>query len=342
MKFAWIGICAAVMFSAAAHASEAVDVSASPVSDSEQKPRQWLQRMADAIKHENYQGVLVFGNNKAWHTLSVNHAIIDGVEYEKISHLTGMPREIVRNGSTVTYDQAGISSVFRDQGSQLLSGVDPDTPTLDEFYRLDVSSKAGRVAGHTAIKLKIRPVDEYRFGQNLWLDADTGLLLRSDLLDKNNKLLERYQFAQVDIGKPQTIADFESANVVPLTTSLTDAQAHNLAGNVAGGVQELAITKPSNWYPEWVPPGFSLTGSRVGQQSGETAMYSDGLTAFTLFVDPIEHEAIPNFSKRWGATCAVVRHQQLGDANMRITVVGELPVQAAQKIASSVRFRDKN
>jgi len=290
-------------------------------------PKHWLEKMADAIKHESYQGVLVFGNSKKWHTLSVYHTMIDGVEHEKILHLTGNPREITRNGSTVTYSQTGQSSVFQDHGSQLLSGVDPDTPTLDEFYRMSIGEGISRIAGHQAVKLLIRPVDEYRFGQNLWLDADSGLLLRSDLLDSNQRVLERYQFAQVQIGDEVTPLESEPAlfgDRIEATFNESIPQADDV--------------QPVGWVPGWVPPGYSLTGSRMDPDRGETSMYSDGLTAFTLFVDPVMQDSIPDFSKRWGATCAVVRHQQYGDENMRITVVGELPVAAAKKIASSVRY----
>ena len=90
-----------------------------------------------------------------------------------------------------------------------------------------------------------------------------------------------------------------------------------------------------------MPPGFALSVERDAA-SRDALMYSDGLSAFTLFVDQVEQDSMPDMSRRWGATAAVVRHQRDGERNMRITVVGELPMATAKRIALSVRHAGDN
>nr|WP_281423947.1 MucB/RseB C-terminal domain-containing protein [Oceanobacter mangrovi] len=301
-------------------------------------PQQWLQRMARAIRQTSYQGVLVFGDEDNWHTLTISHTALDGMEYEKISHLTGRPKELIRSGPLAEAGNSGPAALV-DPAKKMLAGVTPDTSLLEQFYDLRLAGR-DRIAGHGCRKIRLQPLDDYRFGQNLWLDEDSGLLLRSDVVDRNGKVLERYQFAQIDIGKPVPLPEFKlpsetaalAAHVdsVPVTAATAQATDAEQTTDMVGG-----------WQADWTPPGFAKTDHPELLEQGQALMYSDGLSAYTLFIDYIEKDSMPDFSKRWGATSAVVRHQQHGDRNMRITVVGEVPMATAKKIAWSVNYRDK-
>jgi sigma-E factor negative regulatory protein RseB len=288
-------------------------------------PRQWLERMSHAIKETNYQGVLVFGNDQLWHTMAISHAMADGIEYEKISHLTGNPREIIRAGQDVSCTHPDDQALrLYDQSANLLSGIDPHLPALDSYYQLR-QARPERIAGRNALQIQVIPNDTFRFGQNLWLDEETGLLLRSDLVDRSRKVIERYQFAQITIGQAIPASEFE----VP-------PGSHQYVSHLATPGVTTMVEHQQGWYPQWVPPGFALSVERDAA-SRDALMYSDGLSAFTLFVDQVEQDSMPDMSRRWGATAAVVRHQRDGERNMRITVVGELPMATAKRIALSVR-----
>ncbi|MDP2506805.1 MucB/RseB C-terminal domain-containing protein [Oceanobacter sp. 3_MG-2023] len=289
-------------------------------------PRQWLARMSHAIKEVNYQGVLVFGNDRLWHTMAISHAMVDGVEYEKISHLTGHPREIIRVGQDVSCTHPDDQALrMYDQTANLLSGIDPDLPALGSYYQIR-QARSERIAGRDALQIQVVPNDTFRFGQNLWLDKETGLLLRSDLVDQSRQVIERYQFAEIRIGQS-----------IPSTEFDAPPDSHQYVSHFGASAATALIQHQQDWYPDWVPPGFTRS-TESDATAGAALLYSDGLSAFTLFVDQVEQDSMPDMSRRWGATAAVVRHQRAGERRMRITVVGELPMATAKRIALSVRY----
>ncbi|MGB1091199.1 MAG: MucB/RseB C-terminal domain-containing protein, partial [Oceanobacter sp.] len=98
------------------------------------------------------------------------------------------------------------------------------------------------------------------------------------------------------------------------------------------------------WGPRWLPPGFSRVVHSMNAQM-PTAMdriqtYSDGISAFSLFLDRVKDKKMPDMDQRWGATSAVVRHTGKRDDKMRVTVVGEIPMKTARSVAKSVYISD--
>jgi sigma-E factor negative regulatory protein RseB len=65
-------------------------------------------------------------------------------------------------------------------------------------------------------------------------------------------------------------------------------------------------------------------------------MYTDGLTSFSVFIEA-EQGIIPEGVAQRGATLAVMDNLSYQNKNYRITVVGEIPVITAQKIAQNIR-----
>lgn len=283
----------------------------------------WLNKMAHAVKETDYQGILVFGNSMAWQTLSVGHMVVEGVEYEKIVHLTGEPREVVRIG----HETSGSASKdhtarFHETTVGSIAGnVRNNISQIQQNYSLVLAGQS-RVAGRMAQELLVVPRDHYRYGHKLWLDRETGLLLRSDLLGKQDKVLERYQFADIHIGKRLPFSEFDATG----------------RGRRISPVLESASIKANNqWLPNWVPGGFQHTGvSHTDEKS--SVMFTDGLSAFSLFVESASDEPMPDMNNRWGATSAVVLNR-VSEGNLyRITLVGELPLETARRIAGSVKI----
>lgn len=68
-------------------------------------------------------------------------------------------------------------------------------------------------------------------------------------------------------------------------------------------------------------------------------MYSDGLAAFSIFVEAMPEAGAANLISRSGATVAVTLTLDGGSnqGNHLVTVVGEIPTATAQKIALSIR-----
>ena len=296
--------------------------------------RGWLDRMSHAFKEQNYQGVLIYGNDQHWETLQITHGVMNGVEYERLLHLTGEPREVVRKGHDITCIHPG-EHVMRLESHQnpLSQGFVHQSGAIDSYYRLGLE-QGERIAGRSTQKVLLSPQDNYRYGYRLWLDENSGLLLRSDLVNAQGKVLERFQFADIEIGEAIPAAAFEP-----------ESSGHRVASHLMGHEASEPQLQASGWQLGWVPRGFMETASQVKRVSSSkkldgsltTLMYTDGLAAITLFVDQADEKQIMSgLSQQWGPTSAVVRYLTTDMGRYRITVVGEVPLMTAEKIAASV------
>lgn len=277
----------------------------------------WLDRLSHSMSQLNYRGMLTFESGDHLESLRVTHGVIGGEEYERLEHLDGERREVIRRGEQLTCIYLGqrLSRLFRKQPA-----AGEQTPVLDAHYDLRTTGE-GRVAGRHTMGISITPKDEYRFGYRLALDYDTGLLLRSELLGGDGHVLERFQFVEVDVGqplKPEWIAD---------ATPQADATAAKAAATGPA---------PPAWKPQWLPAGFVLSASP--KQSREDALtYSDGLAVMSIFLEPVTDSAPAGAGKaRQGATVAYTRPLRRADRSYIVTVIGEVPQITAERVANSV------
>ena len=322
----WLTVLSLMLTVATASASTA----RADVSDSADA-RAWLDRMSRAFKELDYQGVLIYGDNQHWETLSITHGVMGGVEYERLYHLTGESREVVRKGHDVTCIHPG-EHVVRLTQNPLSQGFVNQTSAIDAYYHLSLEPGV-RVAGRDTQQIIVSPRDTYRYGYRLWLDRESGLLLRSDLINQQGNVLERFQFAEISIGEPLSADQFDP-----------QSSGHHVASHLAGHETEAVMTR-QNWHLGWLPRGFMGAASQLRQsndsQSAQgalaTLMYTDGLAAITVFVDDAgEQEPMPVMSQQWGVTGAVVKYLKTDNGTYRITVVGEVPLPTVEKIAMSV------
>lgn len=300
----------------------------------------WLERMSRAQKEQNYRGVLIYGNHQRWETLQLAHAVRQGVEYERLLHLTGAPREVIRQGHDVTCIHPGEHMMrFNVQANPLKRDFAYQHAAPDAYYGFTLGQQ-NRVAGRLAQRIDVTPKDGYRYGYQLWLDRDSGLLLRSDLVDARQQVLERFQFAAIEIGVALADSDFQP-----------QSQGHRLAAHMASH-ESTDVLEQQRWQIGWLPRGFMVAASQVRAQNGNalnhpaadsgqgtlaTLMYTDGLAAITVFVDDASGEPpMPLMKQRWGATAAVVSYLNTDERQYRISVVGEVPLLTLEKIATSV------
>ena len=66
-------------------------------------------------------------------------------------------------------------------------------------------------------------------------------------------------------------------------------------------------------------------------------LYDDGLTRFSVFLEPLQGAAVPDARVQLGPTAAVTRHLSTPQGDMMATVVGEIPLGTAERIALSMR-----
>lgn len=303
----------------------------------ERSAGQWLDLMNHAFMETNYDGIFSYYSGNDLSTLRVVHAVTNGVQRERLIHLNGAPREIVRTG-----DQVACILQPGDEILALESSI-PSGPFARAFAKAFESAAdhytmslqgMDRVANREAMRLAVMPRDAERYGFRLWLDRDTGLLLRSELIDKRGTKLEIFQFATVNVGG--TISE---QDLTPDTHDGAVTSHMELGATQATQPQQLI-----EWQAGWVPEGFTMASSDIRRtpstsRAVNTMMYSDGLAAFSIFVEAMPESGAANLVSRSGATVAVTLTVNGGAAegDHLVTVVGEIPTTTAQRIALSIR-----
>lgn len=302
----------------------------------EESPREWLDDMNRAFSELSYDGIFSYFSGQDLASLRVVHMVVNDEQRERLVHLNGAPREIVRRG-----DEVACIVMPGDALLELEESI-PSGPFARAFVRRydRISQNYGlsffgedRVADRTAMRVAVTPRDDNRYGYRLWLDKETRLLLRSELVDGEGRRLEIFQFNQIHFGD-----DVDEAMLEP------DGKDGSLVSHLT-----LATKQPQPvshdelaWQVGWLPEGFSMAAADIRRapsslKSINTIMYSDGLAAFSVFVEDMPDSGAASMVSRNGATVAVT-HKITNQRNepYLVTLVGEIPTPTAQRIARSV------
>lgn len=318
-------------------------------------PGVWLERMHVALAELSYHGEFSYFHGGELASLSIAHAVRDGVRHERLVHLNGMPREVVRHGDKVTcvlhpgdrlidLDRSVPAGPFAQSYGRVLDG-------LPQGYQVGLVGE-DRIAGRSAVQLRIDPEAADRYGYRLWLDRETALLLRSELLDTANQPLEIFQFVRIEIGGPIDAAMLEASagdHLIKHELLKRDRVSAASAGRESVGVLAAAPNaSPADgveWEAGWLPSGFAMASAdirRVPARSDSVAnlVYSDGMATFSVFLERAHADQSPVHVARHGATVAVMRPVAAPTAEpWLVTVVGEVPVETAERVAQNVRPR---
>lgn len=269
----------------------------------------------------NYQGSFTYEHQPGagLQSFRVSHWVVDGIEHERLQYLNGPEREIVRNGQQLN---------CLPPGDQLLQGrltrIGTRLAGLDELYTFQ-ARYVERVAGRLATVLQVQPRDAYRFGYILSVDQETGMVLKSLMVDASGRILERYQFVELDLNP-----DVEALQQVPA------AKRQRVANTALIECNQTEVGVPRGWALRWTPPGFVFVGQQKLNNTRDMLMYTDGLTTFSVFIEPANNVPLEGIGQR-GATVLymgmLMRDQQLH----RVAVVGEIPAAAAEQVALGVR-----
>ena len=296
---------------------------------SAQDAQSLLGKMADSARELSYQGEFVYQQGGQLETLSVIHqgAGQDQPDRERIIYLDGAPREVVRAGNELflSHPNGGVTQF---QHGSLMPLVERfQSEASGDYYDLKIVG-IDRVAGREAFLLLVVPKDRFRHGYQLWLDRQSSLLLKSEMVDSQGMIVERLQFTSLHVG--------------PLSEDDQSLLVHRPGAAADAGGQPDSLQAPLSWETGWLPEGFVQQGravrpSPVGEHTVDALTFSDGVASFTVFVEPDESGLLSQASERIGALSAVAKIYREGDQYFHVTVMGDIPLSTAERIAVSVR-----
>jgi len=283
--------------------------------------KELLVRMASALRSLSYEGVLVYAHEDRLETLRIVHRVEDGGVHELLESLNGPVRTVTRERDQVTCRLTGdrpFSVNSPSLGADLLVSKPIDPQALSPHYVVHPLGDA-RVVGRQTEVVGIIPRDAFRYGYRFYIDTESGLPLKSDLMGTEAKPIEQIVFASLDLDPIQPVESLLATRTEPSRE------------------QALSPAELGPWRFERLPAGFELvmvdrSADTAGQPMGHFVL-SDGLASVSIYIETGDENGLDGGS-RIGAV-----HAAGGKiAGYQITVVGEVPESTVQAVLDGLTF----
>ena len=302
-------------------------------------PTDWLMKINQASASLSFSGMFVYAHDGQIETMQVVRRVKDEMMQERLYSLNGETREIVRDTNRIwcylPAQNVGVHDyrqVFESGFPRILPG---DLARLKQNYHF-TEGGINRIADRMARRINVIPNDGYRYGYALWADVETGLLLRSDLLGEDNRVVEQYLFVAIDVDSE--ISDHA-------LRAVTSKEKLVWYGNEKP--QPSASLDESKWHLTQLPAGYRLSKyiRRMSPMAGreiEHLIFTDGLSTVSIFIKPASAEGGGQDDMDGGMEGL----SQMGAVHVyrntinehRITVMGEAPARTVEFLAAGVAY----
>ena len=281
--------------------------------------RGWLQRMEQALDTRNYDGRYIHSTESQSETLRIVHRFQDGKVTERLVCLDGSGRESVRTDSQITTympDKRSVVVEVRSDTDPLLKVIPDYKPELEAYYDI-ATGPVKQILERPTQVIVVQPRDDYRYGYRLWLDTETAMPLKSQLLDKNGRIVEQMAFAELRMSAKVADSDLTPRiNATGYEWIRYEVKRHTIDASTVG------------WQVQNLPPGFKLTVTRVRPMAGSNMtsrhlVYSDGLASVSMFIEQDGSEPLtaPAGLQKVGSSHAYQEEK----SGYTVTAVGEVP-----------------
>jgi sigma-E factor negative regulatory protein RseB len=298
-----------------------------------EEARAWIQRMNHAVVNQNYDGVLRQRFGERSEVYRIIHRMKDGEMVERVISTDRSGYQQKRKGARWAEFRPEQKRVIV-QTRHRSFGYLPALNGLDRFsarwYDIRDLGRA-QLLGRDVRVIHIDPRDDLRYGYRFWLDAESALPLKFQRTTLDGKVLKEIAFISPP-ALPASIADGEL---------MVDVDARNflwLSWDQFTPMHNPKLPRAYVVRGELLPAGYR---SRIFNSPEEEAnakgprarfIVSDGISWADVFIAPAGAE-VGNFSVADGPLASY----QLRLDDVRVVVVGEMPLATAKQIAEAVR-----
>jgi sigma-E factor negative regulatory protein RseB len=296
----------------------------------DREARQWLERMSEALNTRNYEGRFFHLRDERSEAMRIYHRVDGkGKVTERLVSLDGSGREIIRNQTEVICylpDRRTVLVEKRTDDNTLLAAVPSYNDQLEAHYNIERGQFTKALGRRTQI-IDVTPRDQFRYGYRLWLDDETAMPLKSQLRDRDGKVIEQILFAELNFR-----------DRIPADSLKPSVSGEGFRWIRQDAQPQMASAQFGHWGVVQPPAGFRLTAWRIQFIAGSSGpvqhlVYSDGLASVSVFIEPRNPQAEPvrGLAKVGGAFAF---SRSLDDH--QVTAVGEVPPVTLEAIAASV------
>lgn len=254
------------------------------------------------------------------------HGVTDeGVEMEELNLLNGAGKKALRVGDKVSYFEPNFPPY------SLLSAT-VNGPFPSQFFRHPEKLFVGydfvmvgrsRISGRAAQQIRIISKDKTRYGLNVWLDQETGLLLKMNMFNLKNQLMEQIQVTGLKVTEqPDPFFSKIEPGMLPEVVNVEQNKKTN-----------------SPWEIAYLPVGMNLVKRELRRLSitsevVEYVMLSDGLVDVSVY---IQENVKPKLAGNMVGSNQTDTLFNIQNGPLNITIIGKIPVATASAIATSIK-----
>ncbi len=286
---------------------------------SAEHPVEQLDRVHRAASSLNFSGTYVHSHGEGLFTAKIYQQVDRARSKVRVVSVDGEPREVIRSSDA-------IKTFIPEKKTVRVTRMAPrlvDFPGILQgnasdvllHYRLKVTP-GKRVAGLLTDLIELEPVDGHRYAWRCWADRRSGLLLKSQQIASDGRVLAEIAFTELRLGK-KALVKSRYEDQPGWLEQLDD-------------LSPLADTEISGL------PGFGgfrpISGLRSADGRRRQIYYSDGLARVSVFIEPGGLQAPHGRAESPGGTSIAA----LRSEKWLITAIGEVPLSTAVALAEKV------
>jgi sigma-E factor negative regulatory protein RseB len=287
--------------------------------------RAWLVATKRSMSHLNYRGMVTYLKDNRVESLKVVHGVSNGVEQERLLSVNSPMREVIRNAEKVTCyfpDSRSMFVEYKPPRQSFLLDLPKDLTDQSKHYAFSLGGTE-HVAQRPARLVNIQPLDDYRYGRRLWVDVESKLPLKFELIDENGQVLEQMVFNSLVIE--------DSIPAQELAASTQSDSSWQVKQHETLPADSLI------WTLGGVPDGFRMISySRLKRDSENRTvdhiLLSDGFSSVSIYIDGLTNESFTAQPRKVGAINSYTRKLD----QYLVTVMGEVPAKTVQSIGNGI------
>lgn len=297
--------------------------------------RLWLEKMSAAERYLNFEGNFIYINGPNVETMSIVHAFDQFGERERLSTITGKEKELVTDDQNQFFVVPDKKLVLVDEraslSEQMLSGLSSDNPNYEYFLE-----GIEQVADYDCQVISIVPRDAYRYGYRLCLEKETGLMLKSQVLDKSGQPQEQLVFTRLTLPESVSTVDLQVRMRQPEYKVFTPK-------TVDGPAKELN----EGWLVGDLPTGMRVVSVQNREVPDRGAVQhlvlDDGIATVSVFISPAQardRKEITTAGTVVGSGALNVL--SLLNEDWRVTVMGAVPAPTLRSVAAAIERKQSD
>jgi sigma-E factor negative regulatory protein RseB len=299
-----------------------------PAASSSDEALVWISRMNGAVTNRSYDGVLTHKWKGGGETLRLIHRMRDGRMVERVVSTDGSRHEEIRKGNEwfrILPDKRIVVRQTRNRSFGYIPTFNGLNAQASKYYVISSGGIQTLLGwpGPTQF-VSLEPRDSSRYGYKFWLDPQTAMPIKTQLVTKTGEVMDEISFSSLRL--------VESISDELLTPDVDYKQYKWMSRDVPATAVRQAFLPRGNLLPDGfrvldfqqfkpAPPGFQ-----------SQFIVSDGVAWVSVLVASADKKQEEG-AAQWGASAVYVTKLD----NHYISAVGEVPPIVVKTIAEAVR-----